>query len=109
VHALAALRATLGETAETAVQMATDLALEGQNDPSWARLQDAEVHVFEDTTGGLESALAAQRILEEAGTSIHIALYGISPEEVKAGALQSAGATTFDTLSEALLHAQVIM
>jgi hypothetical protein len=104
VHSLAALRAALGDPLEGALQAAAALVLNGQPDQSWKRLHGAQVYVFEDTAGGLQSTRAAKEILEKIEVPIEVSLFGITDSGPKRQALEAAGAIVYPTLSTALAY-----
>jgi len=101
VHALAALGRALGDSLTEAFVRAAELALERRGQAGWARLEGAQVWVFEDSTGGLESLKAAQRLLAARGISMQVHLIGVSDSPPKRAALEQAGARVYDTLEEA--------
>lgn len=102
VHALAGLRLALGDTLELALEAAAGLALDGTMDPDWTRLDESDLHVFEDSAKGLRSAQAAAHVLKEHGISLRTSLYGVSDSEPKRAALSAAGASLFDDIQTAL-------
>jgi hypothetical protein len=108
VHALTALRLALGDSQEDALETAAALAVDNQLDPTWQQLQDAQVSVFEDTTGGLESLLAASTFLQAFDIRFEIQLFGISSNRQKRISLESIGACLHSTLSSALNAANII-
>jgi len=108
VHALTALRLTLGDAQEEALRNAASLAVDNHLDPSWQQLQDAQVFVFEDTTGGLESLIAASDCLQVADIHLKTHLFGISTNHQKRISLESTGAHLSPTLSYALKSAGII-
>ena len=108
VHALTALRLALGDTQEEALRTAASLAIDNQKNPSWQQLQDAQVTVFEDTTGGLESVIAASDCLQTAGVHLETHLFGISTNQQKRISLESTRAYICPTLSTALKAASII-
>jgi hypothetical protein len=104
VHALAAMRAALGHPLQEALQAAAALVLDKREDGGWDELSGAEVYVFEDTAGGLLSALGAQKMLELQGVEVKFHLFGITNSEPKRHALRETGATVTPSLSAALLY-----
>ncbi|MCK5313686.1 MAG: hypothetical protein KAJ53_01120 [Anaerolineales bacterium] len=102
VHVLSALQLALGASLENALTKAAKLVEGGQFDSSWKGLNGAQVWVFEDTSGGLQSAIAAQTILREHGIVINISLNGIANDRAKVQALQEVGAKTKPNLNAAL-------
>jgi hypothetical protein len=102
VHTLAALRLTLGDSLEDALEAAAALALDGQVDDTWGALRGAQVYVFEDTVPGLESIRTASDLLAEIGTPIQVRLFGITDNASKRRALEEVGATVVPKLAEAL-------
>jgi len=108
VHALTALRLALGDSQEDALETAAALAVGNQLDPTWQHLQDAQVSVFEDTTGGLESLLAASTFLQAFDIRFEIQLFGISSNDQKRISLESVGAYLYPKLSSALKAANII-
>ena len=104
VHALAAMRAALGEGQETALQEAADLVEAGQVSPAWQRLAGAQVYVFEDTPSGIKSLQDAQEILDSKGIYITTSYIGVSRKPVKRKALLASSAQVFPSLTLALSH-----
>jgi hypothetical protein len=107
VHALAALRLALGDSQEEALQSAAALAEDNQQDTSWQKLQDAQVTIFEDTTGGLESLIQASDRLQAADIHLETQLFGISSNQKKRTSLESTGAHLSPTLPDALKAARI--
>jgi phosphoglycolate phosphatase-like HAD superfamily hydrolase len=102
VHVLAALLRGAGLQPEAALHHAADLALSGTAMPLWQEFSGAEVTMFEDTTAGLKSALAAKVVLEQAGVAIDLRLVGISEAASKRSALEGVGAQVYPSLGLAL-------
>ena len=102
VHALAALRLALGEPLQASLEAAAELALDGELDEGWAPLDNAALHVFEDSVRGMRSALRAVEVLKARGVSMRIALYGVSKSVPKRDALAAAGAELFENIQSAL-------
>jgi phosphoglycolate phosphatase-like HAD superfamily hydrolase len=102
VHALAAMRAALGEKQKNALIEAADLVKTEKANASWRQLEGVQVSIFEDSTGGIKSLLAAGEALDKVGLHIQITSYGITRKQVKAKALQALGASIFPSLREAL-------
>jgi hypothetical protein len=102
VHALAALGLALGLPPADALQQAANLALKKKTGPIWNELHHSHVTIFEDTTGGLRSAQAAQAALEVVNITIHLKLCGITASPVKAQSLQSLGAATYPDINTAI-------
>jgi hypothetical protein len=102
VHVLAALLCGAGVQHEAALHHAADLALSGTAMPFWQDFDGAEVTMFEDTTAGLKSALAAKVVLEQAGVAIDLRLVGISEAPSKRSALEGVGAQVYPRLEIAL-------
>lgn len=102
VHVLAALQLTLGRSLEDALMNAARLVEYGRLDESWQQLQEAQVWVYEDTTGGLKSALASQSILGEFGIKLSVSLFGIADDPAKERTLQETGAETAPDINTAL-------
>lgn len=108
VHALTALRLALGDTQVEALRTAASLADDNKRDPSWQQLQNAQVTIFEDTTGGLESLLAASDCLQVVDIHLETQLFGISVNQQKRISLESTGAQLSPSLSSALKSASII-
>ncbi|MGB8213312.1 MAG: hypothetical protein WCE68_07110 [Anaerolineales bacterium] len=102
VHALAALRMSLGEGQETALSHAADLVETRKAGTDWQRLDGAQVCIFEDTPGGIKSLQAAQETLNKAGIQIKTKYFGIAQKPVKMQALRANTAQVFPSLVEAL-------
>jgi hypothetical protein len=108
VHALTALRLALGDTQEDALRAAASLAMDNQLAPSWQKLQGAQVTVFEDTIGGIESMVTAKECLRAVDIHLVTNFFGVSTNHQKRRSLQSTGASLYPTLSSALKAASII-
>lgn len=102
VHVLAALQLALSENLKNALLNAANLVEYGQVDSSWKRLNGVQVWVYEDTSGGIKSALAAQSILGEYGIDLSVSLFGIADDPAKVRTLQETGAETAPEINTAL-------
>lgn len=102
VHALAAMRVAVGGGVQEALEAAAVMFLDGQADSGWNDLSGAEIYVFEDTAGGLQSARRAQDTLVKNSVTPELSLYGITDSEPKRQALEAMGATVVPSLSVAL-------
>jgi phosphoglycolate phosphatase-like HAD superfamily hydrolase len=102
LHALAAMRAALGEKATEALVAAASVMIDGEWDSAWETLAGAEVYVFEDSAKGMQSASAACDILGEHGVKVHLELLGITQSKTKEHSLQAAGARVYPSLHDAL-------
>ena len=102
VHALAALRLSLGDSLQDALSSAAALALDGCSDPCWEELEQAKIYVFEDSAIGIQSASAATRSLARYGIQAETIPMGITASRHKAQPLEAAGARVFPNLQEAL-------
>ncbi|HSF83026.1 MAG TPA: hypothetical protein VLA49_17450 [Anaerolineales bacterium] len=98
----ATLELCLRAPLELALTVTSQLSQDQAFHPSWLLLKGAQVSVFEDTVAGLESARAAQTILNSLGIDIDLHLYGIAASQAKAQALSDAGARTFNSLWNSL-------
>lgn len=101
VHVLGALLRSLGYQSEDALRYAAALALSGKTSPLWKAFEDAQLTVFEETTAGLRSALAAQKVLASMGISVTLAMKGITKSKTKRASLESMGARVYPDLSAA--------
>ena len=81
---------------------AADLVLDKVVDPFWHALRGSRVSAFEDTAGGLQSALSARQVLDKSGIPIYLDLYGIAANPQKAQVLQAVGAAIFSEINPAL-------
>ena len=102
VHALAAMLCSLGAPPAEALQQAAALALAGRCEPAWRRLDGSQVTVFEDTTAGVLSLLAARDLLEAHGIRLDVQAVGIATVAAKQRALSGVGAAVFPLLPDAL-------
>ena len=102
LHALAAMRAALGEQPTTALISASAVAIDGLWDSAWETLADARVYVFEDSPKGLRSASDACDILGDHGVKVHLVCYGITQSKAQERRLQAVGARVFRSLQDAL-------
>lgn len=109
VHVLSALLRSLNLPSEEALRHAADLVLEKKMSPPWKALAGVDVVVFEDSTAGMKSALAAQEVLESLGVSIDLDLRGVSDSGTKRAALAAVGARVYATLGAALDNASVFL
>ncbi len=105
IHALAALLAAAGVPVPHALRLAAALALDGERDPLWERLQGAQAYIFEDAAKGLASLRAAQAELAARGVALEARLLGVTDSREKASALREAGGLVFASLAEALAAA----
>lgn len=69
--------------------------------PDWAAAP-LEVHVFEDSAGGIEAVQRAGDLLRDAGAEIRVHPYGIAQNEAKIQALKGVGARIYATTDEAV-------
>jgi len=106
VQALAAIGAAWSGQEAAALEAALALHHDGELRPPLADLGPVTLHVFEDTTGGLE---AVERGIEEllaAGAAIAWRPYGIAlADGPKATALAARGVPTYPSVNEAILAA----
>jgi hypothetical protein len=102
VHALAALRVAMSGDIRDALEAAAALVLDGRPEGAWDDLSGAEVYIFEDTVGGMQSGLAARELLERHGVQVELSLFGITDSEAKRHALEAMGATVAPSLPAAL-------
>jgi hypothetical protein len=109
IHALVALNLALGGETGESLECSAALALQGVSNGYWEMLEGAQVFVFEDTTGGLASVAAAQKLLANIGIKIETHSYGVAGNELKRRALQLWGAEVFPNLASALRKAGVIV
>ncbi len=101
-HALAAMLHALGVPLEEALHHAAALVLRGCCAPVWQRLDGAQVTVFEDTTTGVFSLLAARDMLAAHGIRLEVRAVGLTADPAKGCALTAAGAMVFPALVAAL-------
>ncbi len=101
-HALAAMLHALGTPAERALHHAAALVLAGRCEPVWAQLDGGRALVFEDTTTGVLSLLAARDLLEAHGIRLDVQAVGIATAPAKQRALSGVGAAVFPSLPDAL-------
>ena len=104
IHALAALRRSLGDPLQDALLVTAALVLDGQADRTWGALAGAQVYFFEDTVPGVSSLRSAQDILENIGVPISVHLFGVTDSEPKRQALQAVGVVVVSTLDVALKY-----
>jgi hypothetical protein len=102
VQALAALRQALGEPQESALSAAAELVATGKADRGWDQFGGAEVSVFEDTSGGINSLRRAREVLDAAGIHLVCTYFGIGQNPLKVRSLRDCGAQVFPSLAEAL-------
>jgi hypothetical protein len=102
IHALTAMLHTAGLSITDAIETANALDQHYETVDEISRLHGARVDVFEDSTNGLESALAAEQQLRSVGIKIDLWLHGISSNPSKIEALAKFGARTYAHLDAAL-------
>jgi hypothetical protein len=102
VHALAALRLSLGEAQDIAFTDAANMVETGRAGSAWQRLDGAQVFVFEDSPSGIKSLQAARQVLDKAEIHIETNYVGIARNPLKAQALMANAAQVFPSLAEAL-------
>ena len=64
--------------------------------------EEVELVVFEDSPGGIQSVLAAEKILKNSGINVHTIAYGITNNPDKMKALMAQGAKIEPTINDAL-------
>ncbi len=101
VHVLAALALRAAYHWQTPCSRPRNLALDGILIPPGGRCITG-VTIFEDTTGGMQTAQAAQAVLEIHSINIQLELCGITTNPSKAQALESIGAVTYPDINAAL-------
>jgi len=73
--------------------------------PPFSFPQAIELHVFEDSPGGLKGGNAAAQVLTELGIDAMLSLWGISKNAKKKTALQAQGGTVFEDINTAIFAA----
>jgi hypothetical protein len=66
---------------------------------------EMEVHIFEDSAGGIQAGIDAAKILVEAGINVSLSGWGIATDSAKKAALERAGAIVFSDVNYALEQA----
>ena len=102
VHALGAIASSAGHSMADAMKLAASLALDGRVNPLWETVEGAEIWVFEDSTGGIESLNGAKKILQGAGVQVEVHPIGVSNSPIKKEALERARAEVYPNLKSAL-------
>ena len=103
VQALAAIAAAWSGQEMAALQAALSLHREGRLEPPLTTLQQAVVHVFEDTCEGIASVQRAVELLQTVGIETSWQAYGIAPaSSSKAAALVGCGARIYPSVNEAI-------
>lgn len=64
-----------------------------------------DLHVFEDTTGGIRSARRAAELLHRSGVQANVKAWGITTNEEKKTALEGVGAVVYPDINQALRSA----
>ncbi|MCD4752563.1 MAG: hypothetical protein K8R40_05790 [Anaerolineaceae bacterium] len=73
--------------------------------PSFSFPQTIELHVFEDSPGGLIGGNAAAHVLNKLGIDVTLSLWGISKNAKKKTALQAQGGIVFEDVNTAIFTA----
>ncbi|MDY6877656.1 MAG: hypothetical protein SWK90_15850 [Chloroflexota bacterium] len=106
VQALAAIGAAWSGQETAALDAALALHRDGELRPPLTGMEPVTLHVFEDTTGGLEAARRGVEELRTAGLAIEWQPYGITPADgPKAAAMAARGVPTYPSVNEATLAA----
>lgn len=82
--------------------------MDDEIDGTWGALDQAQVYIFEDTVRGLTSLQVGRDLLHQKNIDLQVSAFGITANPSKRTALESAGATVYPTLSEALLAAGIV-
>jgi hypothetical protein len=106
-HSLAAILVAAGNSFKDAIQIGLDLIATGESSQLNDELHGAKISIFEDSPAGLESMLAAERILSTNGIQIHLRLFGIANNPGKKNALEKLGAVVYQDACKALQAAWV--
>ncbi len=102
VHTLAALLQARGISKKEALNSAANLAHKNLIDKVWQKLHGTNLFVFEDTTTGIKSALAAIELLKRNDIQVNLTLVGIATSKQKRASLLNAGAQLHPDLGHAL-------
>ena len=109
VQALAAILAALSQNEISALETARTVFYEpiGSHLSNWPVLQPSgcqpvQIHIFEDSPGGIEAARKAGAILTQIGYPARVQAWGIASHPDKVAALQKIGAIVFATIDTAL-------
>jgi hypothetical protein len=106
VQALTAIGAALTGQEAPSVEAAWALASHGRLQAPLTWAGPLIIHVFEDTTGGIEAVQRAAALLTAAGHSVRWSAYGITPSTgPKAEAMRSRGVPVFPTINAAIAEA----
>ena len=106
VQALAAIGAAWSGREAVALQAALALHRDGELCSPLAGLGPVTVHVFEDSTGGLEAVERGTEMLQAAGATVAWRPYGVAPTGgPKAAALAARDAPIYPSVNEAVLSA----
>ena len=102
VHTLAALLQARGISKKEALSSAANLAHKNLVDQEWQEFKGAKLYVFEDTTTGIRSALAAKELLRDHSIQVNLSLIGITTSRQKQASLSGVGAQVYPDLGQAL-------
>lgn len=106
VQALAAIGAAWSGQEAAALEAALALHRDSKLSPPLADVGPATIHVFEDTTGGLEAVGRGVEALQAAGAAVAWRPYGIIPTEgPKAATMAARGVPAYPSVNEAVLAA----
>jgi len=100
IHALASLRMCLGESTFEAIDRSVKLWQGTGNRSDWNNFAQSKVVVFEDSTKGLLSAVAARELLLEIGISLELELIGVSANPIKSAALDKVADQVFREIND---------
>ena len=104
VHALAAVGLAIGGEERAALNAARRLVEENRLDAPLDVMRDrrVDIHVFEDTAGGILGVMNAARQLQQAGVLAEIKAWGIASTPGKREALEALGVPTFADVNLAI-------
>lgn len=103
-QALGAIGAAIRREALTALQAAERFYRAG-DDGYFRDLTGLEIHVFEDTAGGLRAVQQAAKDLEATGIPVRVVFRGIAQDAQKQAALEKAGAVVYPDVNAAVIAA----
>lgn len=107
VQALAAIFAALSGNEAASLELAAQLHTWGRVDGLARRIAAStlEVHVFEDSPGGIEAVRRAAQELSQNGISVRTRAWGVASQPDKLAALRAIQTEVFPTTQEALERA----
>jgi hypothetical protein len=115
VQSLAGIAACWSGEEWPAIQWAYNAYLRNQKPPhergmltAWDLPPSFQLHIFEDTIGGILAGQGAARLLRDLGYQVDVHVWGIAKNQAKYASLERAGARIFRNVNEAIMASRPV-